>query len=75
MKINIITPPEDVKRKVTEASSQHSDIKVIEQSIHYKGKEVATYQVTNKGVEVSVTDKPWYISKSLIESRLRELFA
>lgn len=75
MKINIVTNPTDAKEKIAIASNKHPDIKMIGNAIHHQGKQVAHYQIISTGIEITVTDKPWYISKALIESRLRELFA
>ena len=75
MKINIVTNPTDANTKITQAAGKHPDIQIIGKSIHHQGKQVAHYHITPTGIEITVTDKPWYITESLIEARLRELFA
>ena len=75
MKIHIITPPHTVDSRVQKAIGRHPDVSLRENIIYHKGKQVAGYEKVSNGVEVTVIDKPWYISQSLIESRLRELFA
>ena len=75
MKIHITTPLNTVKKRVQEAVETHPDVSLHENIIYLKDKPIARYEIVFNGVEVTVIDRPWYISKSLIESRLRELFA
>lgn len=75
MKITIKTNPADAERRISRAAIGNPDVNLIGTHVHYKGKRVANYQVVSEGIEVNVTDKPWYITEALIESRLRALFS
>ncbi|MCL1148068.1 hypothetical protein L2747_18860 [Shewanella marinintestina] len=75
MKITILTNPSDAERRISRAAIGNPDVSLIGTHVHYKGKRVADYRVVHKGIEVNVTDKPWYITDALIESRLRALFS
>ncbi len=75
MIIHIDTNPELAEDKISAAAEANDDFTVQEDVISFKGKRVAKYVVTDTGVEVKVLHRPWYISKSMIESKLRSLFA
>ncbi|WP_394391019.1 hypothetical protein [Shewanella woodyi] len=75
MKIMIETNPADAERRISRAAIGNPDVSLIGTHVHYKGKPVANYQVIPEGIEINVTDKPWYITEALIESRLRALFS
>lgn len=75
MKITIQTNPADAERRISCAAIGNPDVSLIGSHVHYKGKRVANYQIVSNGIEVAVTDKPWYITEALIESQLRALFS
>ncbi|MGI2000123.1 hypothetical protein [Shewanella frigidimarina] len=75
MKVTILMNPADAERRINRATIGNPDVNLIGSHVHYKGKRVATYQIVSNGIEVAVTDKPWYITEALIESRLRALFS
>jgi len=75
MKIHIITQTCTLNSRIQEAVDRYPDISLLENTLYLKGKQIARYEEVANGVEVTVIDKPWYISETLIEFRLRELFA
>jgi len=75
MKIHIITPPNTVDFRVQEAIAHHPDASLVENIIYLKDKKIAIYEKVIDGVEVTIIEKPWYISQALINQHLNELFA
>lgn len=74
MKIYISTSPYMVDDKIKSTVDSYPDISLNNNTIYHKDRQLAIYEKVVGGVEVTVLDRPWYISKSFIESRLLEFF-
>lgn len=74
MNIIIITNPNIVDKKAQQAALSNPNVTIEERVVRFNNKRIAHYVLLPNGVEITVTDRPWYISEKLIEARLRALF-
>ena len=73
MKIQIKT--QNPQQKINKAVIANPDVTLICQQVLYKGKAVAKYQLNDDNIEITVTDKPWYVTDSMIKTKLNEIFS